>query len=138
MTCPGLHCPGCSSCSGGGWLVRLAALVFAVIEIAEFIAARIWWILGGTAVAIAVPVYIVWRLTRWQQHREAVHAVQRPFVTEREAPAAVPSAARRELGSATVINVNIFTADAEESAARIIRQALPGHAGDETAEEESA
>lgn len=137
MTCRGLHCEGCSSCSGGGWLVKLAVLAFLVIEAAEFILARIWWILGGTAVAIAVPVWIVWRIIRWQDRREAVHAVTHPFVIDRSgAPAAVPPATRRELPGVT-INCNFYGADGEHVAARAIRQALaPGQSGAITSQEE--
>lgn len=70
MTCPGLHCPGCGGGRGRQVLVAGGGAV-AVLELAEWVLARRWWILGITAAAAAVTIWVVRRLMRWAAHRDA-------------------------------------------------------------------
>lgn len=72
MSCPGLHCPGCGSCGGRGRQVLVTGgAAVAVLELAEWVIARRWWILGITAAAAAVTIWAVRRLMRWAAHRDA-------------------------------------------------------------------
>ncbi|HLK73845.1 MAG TPA: hypothetical protein VKU77_09390 [Streptosporangiaceae bacterium] len=112
---------------GGAHLVLLAVAALAVVSAAEWVLSRLLWLLGATAVVFAVAVTAVWWLIRRQQRREAAHAAMRTFVTARVQAVPLSSASRRELPAATHVHLH-FGDDAE--AARIIRTALPGQAGD--------
>jgi len=133
MKCPGLHCPGCGD--GDGVIVCLFCGLAAVAAagLAEWVFARVWWILGATAVAFAIAVHIVWRLFRWAERRDARHAAERPFLITREAPAAtamVTPQVTRTTPPAIVNNYYIRIDPASREAAAIIRTALPGKTGD--------
>ena len=124
MKCPGLHCAGCSDGDGIGQVLAIGAAAVVVVELAEWVFARMWWILGGTAVAFAITVWIVWRLMRWADRREARHTAEHPFLITREAPAAITSAGRPALGFRD-LHIHLDGAPSAEQAA-VIRQALNG------------
>ena len=149
MTCSGLHC---SACAGGATVpvVPLAALLGI-----EWVAEHIIEVAVVCATCGALAVAAVVALMKWCGRREARRAAVRLFWTVRAgtaiAPAAIapaaagepaaadeaPPAARGAIAAAPAIHFHFHVATADERAA-IIRQALPGHAGDETAGEESA
>jgi len=114
---------------GGGRVVLIAVAALAAVSAAEWVLSRLLWLLAVTAVAVTVAVAVVWWLIRRQQRREAVHAAMRTFVTARVQAVPLSSAARRELPAVTHLHLHFDRADTDE-AARIIRTALPGQAGD--------
>jgi len=139
MNCVGLHCPGCSEGQSLGILGTVAVAVIVADQTVQWVADRIWWTVGTLAVSYAVAVAVSMWLERRADARGARYAVCRGIASRADVEELTPAGVawlarheqpRRELGSATVINLNIYTADAEESAARIIRQAIPGQAGD--------
>ena len=72
---------------GGTGITAVLAAAVVVILALEWIAARIWWILGGTAVlAVAVFLAVRW-LLRYQEGREAAFAASRQARREIEAEA---------------------------------------------------
>lgn len=85
---------GGDSARGIGVVLAIMAAILAV----EWLLARIWWILGGTAVvAVAVILAVRW-LVRWQERREAAYGQQRAAIRAAGAanapagPAAQPAA----------------------------------------------
>ena len=128
----------------GGGLGPLAAVVgvaVVVIGALEWLLARIWWLIGGTVVLAAAVVAAYIALSRWTDRREARFAerrraelAERPAagLPQRPRPAAVEAAPQPP----AIVNhyhgphLTIYGRDGEEAAARIIRQALPGPAGD--------
>jgi hypothetical protein len=136
--CAGLHCPGCSEGQSLGIFGSVAAGVLAADQTVQWVADRIWWIGGTLAASYAVAVAVTMWLERRADARGVRYAEQHGIASradvEELTPAGVAWLTSHEqphaLG-ATVIKLNIYTADAEASAARIIRTALPGQAGDE-------
>lgn len=64
---------------GGGAPVLAGIAVIAAVGALEWFAARIWWVLGGTAVLGALAVAAVLWLIRWSDRRAAaVFAARRP------------------------------------------------------------
>lgn len=119
---------------GGGGFILVIVMAAAAVSAAEYLLARLWWIIGGTAATAAVLIVTVRLLIRRQQLREAAaYTRQRAYVIDRDVPAAVPSAARREIGPGVTIINNFYGTD-EHVAARVIRRALPGEADDITEE----
>lgn len=137
MTCNGLHCAGCA----GGAAVPVVPI--AAFLGADWVAQHLIEVAAVSAGCGAVSVAAVAALMRWCEHREARHAATRSIWAARPeaapgptAPAAVPASAHRELaGGMTIIN-NFYGADGEQVAARVIRQAIPGKAGDAVTREE--
>lgn len=137
MTCPGLHCPGCS---GGQSLAIVGSGVVALAiayQTAQWVHERIWWIGGTAAACFAVATAVSMALEARSDRRGARYAAEHGILSRADVilpeperrPVFEPAQERREIRPPTVINLNIYTADAEASAARIIRTALPGQAG---------
>jgi len=71
-TCPGSHCPGCPGCGGGpGGIILVIAAAVVFTGAVEWLLARIWWVLGGSAIIATVICWAAWRLLRWADRREA-------------------------------------------------------------------
>lgn len=125
MPGPALHCSGCGDGVGQiGQVLAIGGAAVVVVELAEWVFARVWWILGGTAVAFTIAVWIVWRLMRWADLREARYAAEHPFLVTREAPAAVTSAGRPALGFRD-LHIHLDGQPTAEQV-QVIRQALNG------------
>jgi hypothetical protein len=123
--CPGLHCDGCGHGSGiNAWIVAGGIVVAAAVEVLEWVAGHVWDLLAGTAVICILAAVVVVVLFRLGARRDQRHAAAHSLLIDRDPGAALPAAARREIPP--VINLNIFTADAEASAAAIIRNASEG------------
>lgn len=131
MSCPGLHCPGCT---GGQSLGILAAVVGAVVvadEAVQWVAERIWWIGGTLAVCFALSVAAAIMLGRWADRRDArrdaawraMKAAQAPAVVTVHATP-VTSAERPALGFRD-LHIHLDGVPSAEQAA-VIRQAING------------
>lgn len=119
MSCPGLHCPGCS---GGQSLVVLAATAAAVAVAAEtviWVAENLWWIVPAAVACYVLAVAAAMAMERRSDRRAAEWGAARG-IRSRADVIMPPPPARRELPPV----VNIYVAD-ETMAARVIRQALP-------------
>ena len=146
MSCPGLHCPGCSDGQtlglAGGLVLGLVVLDRAV----PWVAARVWWIGGTLAVCFALAVAAGTWLERWNDRKAAAWGAARGILSRADVvsvPAVknvppggtslTPGPGRRALPVPQVVNINFFgVPDAEQAA--IIRQALPAHAVDTRAQ----
>lgn len=134
--CPGLHCPGCSEGQSLGILGAVAAGVIIADQTVQWVAERIWWIGGTLALSYAVAVAVAMWLESRADARGVRYAEERGIASRADVegltPAGVAWLARHEQPRAvlgvTIIN-NFYGADGEMTAARVIRQALPG-AGD--------
>ena len=137
MSCPGLHCPGCS---GGQSLGIAAATVLGLVlldQTMQWVAEHIWWIGGTLAACFALAVAAGMWLEQWADARGARFAaahgilsradVVAPEVVRAVVVEAVPE--RSPIAPAPQVVVNIFGIPSPEQAA-IIRRALPGQAGD--------
>ena len=103
-------------------LIGVVLVVVAATSVAEWISARIWWLLTATTVVIALAVTgIVW-LARWTRRREAEWGAQRTAAASAhrdEIPQAPP---RPELGQ-RILHLHFHgPADAEQ--ADLIRRAI--------------
>lgn len=143
MTCPGLHCPGCSDGQSLGILGTGAVVLIIADRTVQFVADRIWWIGGTAAACFAVSVAVSMALEAWSDRRGARYAAAHGIMsradalgaglvcevvrdTAREGPPAAPPP---QIAPVTIIN-NFYGADGEHVAARVIRQALaPGQPG---------
>ena len=141
VSCSGLHCAGC----GGGSAAPV--LAFAAFCGADWVVTHLAEVLVTSAACGALAAAAVVALMRWAERRDARHAIERPLLTVREAPACgtrVPdpltSAGRPTLPSrepqavqgapapapAIENHFHFHGADSEQYAARVIRQALAG------------
>jgi hypothetical protein len=81
MSCPGLHCPGCSGGQSlgvaGGVVLGLVLLAAAV----PWVAARIWWIGGTAAACFALAVAAGMWLGRRNDRRAAEWGAARGIVS---------------------------------------------------------
>jgi hypothetical protein len=140
MTCPGLHCPGCTegqslAITGGG----VVGLVLAA-ETVQWVAERVWWIGGTMAVCLALSVAVSMSLEAWADRRgarfAAAHGIlSRADVILPEAARAVvvePAASRPAIAPTYILN--FYGTDSGDMAARVIR-AIPGTARDAIATE---
>ena len=53
MSCPGLHCPGCSDAQSAGILAAVVVGLVVADRLVPWVADRIWWI-GGTVAACLI------------------------------------------------------------------------------------
>jgi hypothetical protein len=143
MSCPGLHCPGCSGGQSLGVLAAVAVGLVVAAETVQWVAENIVWIGLTVAACFALAVAASMALEAWADRRgarfAALHGIRsradvilpdpvRGVVVERlpEHPAIAP---------APRVVINIFGMPSPEQAA-IIRQALPlerppdGHQGE--------
>lgn len=129
MSCPGLHCPGCS---GGQSLGILAAGVVGLVladEACVWVADRIWWIGGTLAVLVGLSAAAAITLGRWADRRDERRAVAWRALKAAEAsvigtrvPDSVTSAERPALGFRD-LHIHLDGHPSAEQAA-VIRQAL--------------
>lgn len=131
MSCPGLHCPGCSGGQSLAVLGGLGVAVFAAYKIVPWVADRIWWIGGTVAVSVALSAAACLALAAWTDRRTARFAAYRAAVRAREVPEVVtvtatpiPSAERPALGFRD-LHIHLDGVPTEAQAA-VIRQALNG------------
>jgi hypothetical protein len=135
MSCPGLHCPGCS---GGQSLGILAAAVVGLAvaaKLVQWVADRIWWIGGTAAVSFALAVAASMWLEGWNARREARFAAAHGILSRADvilpAPAAtgLPRQQRLAVELPAAVHIHFHgLPDAEQAA--IIRTALSGPAGE--------
>jgi hypothetical protein len=141
MSCPGLHCPGCS----GGQTAGLAAAnlvgLVAAAETVKWVAERIVWISATMAVCLILAVSAGTWLERLADRRGARFAAAHGILSRADVilpypvrVTAAPATAPRPAIGAAQITVNIFGVPSPEQAA-VIRQALPGYAITGDAEE---
>jgi hypothetical protein len=127
MSCPGLHCPGCS----GGQSLGVAAAVVVGLAVAaeavQWVADRIWWIGGTAAVCYALAAAAGMWLERRNDRRAAAWGAARGIYSRADVilpcpprAAAVPAEpARPAIAVPQVVNFNFFGADATRAAAII-------------------
>ena len=133
MACTGLHCSGCA----GGVSVPPVALaaVCGLAWVAEHLIEVV--IVSAACGILSLAAVVV--LMRWADRRDARH---RPLWIPREVPAAVtatviPQVPQAAAGAQPAIEhhhhgpvFNFYGPDGEAAAARVIRTALSGQAGD--------
>jgi hypothetical protein len=71
MSCPGLHCPGCSGGQSLGILAAVVAVTYVAAETVLWVAEHIWWIIGTLAVCFALAVAASMALEAWADRRGA-------------------------------------------------------------------
>jgi len=135
MSCPGLHCPGCTGGQSLGILAGVVAVAWIADETVQWVAERIWWIGGTAAVCFALAVAASMWLEAWADRRgarfAAAHGIlSRADLVAPEVSKALPlsSTPRSAIGPAEVHLHFYGVPDADQ--ATIIRQALSGQAGD--------
>jgi len=135
MSCPGLHCPGCSEGQSLSVLVAVVVGLVVAAETVHWVAERIWWIGSTVAVCFALAVAAGMWLERLADRRGARYAAAHGILSHADVilpaparPAAVQAEPERLAIAAPQIVVNIFGVPSPEQAA-VIRQVIPGQAG---------
>lgn len=126
--------------SGPGPLAAMAVAAIMVIGALEWLLARIWWLIRGTVALVAVIVAAYVALSRWTERREARFAERRRAELATRAAAELPHRPRPAAAQAAQqppaihyhVHYHVHVGDREATA--IIRDALPGTAGDAIAE----
>lgn len=146
MNCPGLHCPGCSGGQSLGILAGAVTIIVITDKTVPWVADRIFWIVGTLALCFALAVAASMWLGRLTERREAAFAAAHGILSRADGIAPLPAPAqhravvlepeRRAIAPAPQVVVNIFGMNSPAQAAELIRQALPGSAGELTPEEE--
>ena len=138
MSCPGLHCPGCTGKQSLAGLVALAVIVYVAYEVFAFVACYIWWIIGALVVCFALATAASMWLERLSDARCARfgerHGIASRADVDELTPAGVAWLLAREqqrpaVGPAPVVNFNFYAAASPEQA-RVVRTVIPGTAGD--------
>lgn len=128
MSCPGLHCVGCSG-KGSAGLIGGAVIVLVVADRAvTWVGDRIWWIGGTVAVCFALATAASMVLEARSERRCAAYAERhgirsRADVIAMGMPEALP---RPPIGRALTggdIHIHLHGGSADEQAA-VIRQAI--------------
>jgi hypothetical protein len=113
-------------------------VVFAALCGLDWLVMHIIEVAATSAACGVLAVVAVAALMRWADRRDARHAAARPLWSARKAPAVTSAAAPRVTASpvpAIENHYHIHLPDVgEQAAARIIRQALPGTAGESITE----
>jgi hypothetical protein len=135
MSCPGLHCPGCSGGQSLGILAGVVAVVIIADETVQWVAERIWWIGGTLALCFALAVAASMWLEGWNARREARFAAAHGILSRADvilpAPAAtgLPRQQRLAVEPPAAVHIHFHgLPDAEQAA--IIRTALSGPTGE--------
>ena len=69
MSCPGLHCPGCTGGQSLGILAGVIAVAYVADETVMWVAERIWWIAGTLALCFVLAVAASMWLEAWADRR---------------------------------------------------------------------
>ena len=134
MSCPGLHCPGCSGGQTAGLAAATVVGLVVAAETVQWVAERIVWISATMAVCFILAVAVGMWLERLAYRRGARFAAAHGILSR--ADVILPYPARVAAMLATTprlaigepqITVNIFGVPSPEQAA-VIRQTLPGYA----------
>jgi hypothetical protein len=131
VTCPGLHCPGCSGRQSLGVLAALVAVVYIADQACTWVADRIWWIGSTLALCFALAVAASMWLEHWSDRRGAKFAARHGIVCRADVilPPPVVRAVvtgpvpERAALAPPAITVNIFGMPSAEQA-EVIGQAL--------------
>jgi hypothetical protein len=152
MSCPGLHCPGCSGGQSLAILGGTVALFVFAAETVAWVAERIFWIGGTLALCFVLAVAASMWLERWSATRAARWGAARGILSRADVILPEPRAAtltatvipQAAAGARPAIEhhhhgpvFNFYGPDAEAQAARVIR-ALPGDTGQILTEGESS
>ncbi len=130
MSCPGLHCPGCSEGQSLGIAAGAAVALVLADQAVQWVAERIWWIGGTVAVCFAVSVALSMWLERRADARAARfgarHGIASRTDVDELTPAGVAWLLRNDQPRqqiAPVVHLHFHDAPASERAA-IIRTAI--------------
>jgi hypothetical protein len=137
MSCPGLHCPGCTGKQSIGVLAAVVAVAWIADETVQWVAERIWWIGGTIAACFALATAASMWLERLSDARCARFAERRGIASRADVDELTPAGiawllAREQQRPAVgpaVVNFNFYGAASPEQV-RTARTAIPGTAGD--------
>ncbi len=90
MSCPGLHCPGCSEGQSIVVLGAVAAGMFVAYEAVGWVAKHIWEIGGTLVVCFALSIAISMWMERWAVVRGTRFAVARGIASQADIDALNP------------------------------------------------
>jgi hypothetical protein len=112
---------------GGARIVAAMVAAVAAVVAVEWIAARIWWILGGTALLAVLVVLGLRRVIRWQERREAAYGARRPAIRQAPADSGVAATVRPAVAAPVHLHFHgLGPDDALEVARRAIEARCDG------------
>lgn len=128
MSCPGLHCPGCSEGQSLGIVGVVVIGPVVADKVCTWVAEHIWWIGGTLAISFAVATAVSMALEAWADHRGARFAAVHGILSRADvilpdrgrsidAPADLPALGFRDL------HIHLDGVPAAEQA-QVIRRAL--------------
>jgi hypothetical protein len=132
MSCPGLHCPGCSGGQSLGILAAAISIAVIADETLQWVAERIWWIAGTMAVSFALAVAASMWLESWADRRGARFAERRGIASRADVDELTPAGVawllareqQRPAAVPPVINFNFYAAASSEQD-RVARTVIP-------------
>ena len=141
MSCPGLHCPGCSGGQTAGLAAATVVGLVVAAETVQWVAERIVWISATMAVCFLLAVAFGMWLERLADRRGARFAATHGILSRADVILPYPTRVAAMLATTPrlaigepQITVNIFGVPSPEQAA-VIRLALPGYPITSDAEE---
>ena len=141
MSCPGLHCPGCSGGQTAGLAAATVVGLVVAAETVQWVAERIVWISATMAVCFILAVAAGMWLERLADRRGARFAATHGILSRADVILPYPTRVAAMLATTPrlaigepQITVNIFGVPSPEQAA-VIRLALPGYPITSDAEE---
>jgi len=131
VSCPGLHCPGCSEGQTAGILGGLVIGAVVAYEVSAWVAEHIWEIGAVLAVCFALSVTASMALEAWADRRGARFAAAHGILSRTDvilpepvrAVVVEPKPERAAIAPAPQVVVNIFGVPSPGQA-EVIRQAI--------------
>jgi hypothetical protein len=132
MSCPGLHCPGCTGKQSLGVLAAAVVVAWIAAETVQWVAERIWWIGGTIAACFALAVAASMWLERLSDARCARFAERRGIASRADVDELTPAGVawllareqQRPAAVPPVINFNFYAAASSEQD-RVARTVIP-------------
>jgi hypothetical protein len=115
VSCPGLHCPGCSEGQSLGILAGAVVVLAAAGQVVQWVAERIWWIGGTLAVCFALAVAAGMWLERLADRRGARFAAAHGILSRTDVMLAQPPPQRPAIEQH--VHHHYHAADGEQPAA---------------------
>lgn len=130
MSCPGLHCPGCSGGQSLGILAATAGLVFVAAEAIVWVAENLWWIVPTAIACYALAVVAAMALERRSDRRAAEWGAARGIVSRADVTLpARPATPQVTQGTVPAIEYHVhhhhYYADTREPARVITGKVMP-------------
>jgi hypothetical protein len=135
VSCPGLHCPGCTGGQSLGILAGVVVVAWIADETVLWVAERIWWIAGTLVLCFALATAASMWLEAWADRRGARFAAAHGIMSRADVALAEPvRTGNRDVVSGAAVRPTLGFRDLhihldgvpDATQVALIRQALKG------------